>query len=432
MFALVLVVIMGAASLVLDVGVLRNANQTLWNALDAGVLAGATQLPADAAAAETLALKYANTNYKGLNATAGNVSFRCVIGIVGGVPATTRDVPLVCNPGIIPAPVWKCNTAVCATACQPSIGNTCNTIVLSGATTIGYGFGRVVGVATGTTQTVTTSACKGPCGEPPNNPVDVVLIVDRTGSMSGVDTVNARTAADSIRLLYNPAYQWLGLGFLGPSSSTVACSATPAGSIGTAIAPGDVVRWNPVGLSGTGAPVNENFTLSTSKAAKAIACFTNSSTGTDLADPITMAAYLLQTTGRSGVRKGIILETDGQPNASTSTPVNANYCNQANQAATAAKNSGIEIYTIGFGLDGANNVACPDLSGSFKSKKATDLLASMATGPSSDNGCPGSSNKDGDHYYCLPKTAGASTNLSDVFKAVASQLQGATRLIQLP
>ena len=36
MFALVLVVIMGAASLVLDVGVLRNANQTLWNALDAG------------------------------------------------------------------------------------------------------------------------------------------------------------------------------------------------------------------------------------------------------------------------------------------------------------------------------------------------------------------------------------------------------------
>ena len=39
---------MGFAAMVIDVGVLRNANQNLWNALDAGALAGAQELPADA------------------------------------------------------------------------------------------------------------------------------------------------------------------------------------------------------------------------------------------------------------------------------------------------------------------------------------------------------------------------------------------------
>ena len=43
LFVLAIVVIMGFAALVIDVGVLRNANQNLWNAMDAGSLAGASQ-----------------------------------------------------------------------------------------------------------------------------------------------------------------------------------------------------------------------------------------------------------------------------------------------------------------------------------------------------------------------------------------------------
>ena len=53
LFTLVLTVIMGLASIVIDVGVLRNKNQTLWNSLDAGALAGVTQLPGDATAANS-------------------------------------------------------------------------------------------------------------------------------------------------------------------------------------------------------------------------------------------------------------------------------------------------------------------------------------------------------------------------------------------
>lgn len=140
------------------------------------------------------------------------------------------------------------------------------------------------------------------------------------------------------------------------------------------------------------------------------------------------------------MRKGIILETDGQPNAATA-GMNAtspgNYCLQANDAATAAKHAGIEVFTIGFGLDGTNDATCPDTSGTFRTRTATYLLSTMATQPSTNSrGCPGTgaptTNTDGDHSFCLPKTAGASASLASVFQAAAAQLAtGGARLIEL-
>ena len=400
-FVLFLIVIMLSASIVIDLGLLRNTNQKLWNALDAGALAGVSQLPDHATQAQTVALQYANGNLSGLNLTAANVSFYCLIGSTtsGGtnVPNVIRDVPLVCDPGTsasttTASPPWSCNGSICTTPCNPLVGM-CNTIALSDVATQSYHFGNVVGIGSGQTGAVVSAACKGPCGASPTVPVDVVLIVDRTQSMNGVDTSNARAAADSLRNLYNPAVQWLGLGMTGPSQSG-ACLTTPAAAIGTAAAPLDVRRWIPVALSGVGAPVNEVYTTGGTKLASGISCFTNSSTGTDLADPILMATYELTHNGRTGVKKGIILETDGQPNAAvplTNATNPGNYCAQANTAATAAKAAGIEIFTIGFGLDGSNDALCPDTSGPFKSRTATYALASIATQPSSNAyGCPGS------------------------------------------
>ena len=48
-FVLFLIVVMLSASIVIDLGMLRNTNQKLWNALDAGALAGVSQLPDHAA-----------------------------------------------------------------------------------------------------------------------------------------------------------------------------------------------------------------------------------------------------------------------------------------------------------------------------------------------------------------------------------------------
>ena len=67
--------------------------------------------------------------------------------------------------------------------------------------------------------------------------------------------------------------------------------------------------------------------------------------------------------------KGIILETDGQPNNST-IPTGSNaYCAQSYAAAVAAKNQGIELFTIGFGLDGSNNATCPDTTGAVAGRQ---------------------------------------------------------------
>ena len=163
-----------------------------------------------------------------------------------------------------------------------------------------------------------------------------------------------------------------------------------------------------------------------------INCYTNSSTGTDLADPVSMAAYELTKNGRAGVRKGIILETDGQPNAAVAG--GPNYCALASAAATAAKAQSIEIFTIGFGLDAASggDPACPDTSGTWKGQTATALLASMATSPViGTTTCDDTENGDNDHFYCIGKT-GASTDLTGIFKAAAGQLaKGKSRLVQL-
>jgi Flp pilus assembly protein TadG len=426
LFSLALVVIMGFAAMVIDVGVLRNSNQNLWNALDAGALAGASQLPADATNAKTLALQYAKENYPGGLPAGVSVTYRCLIASTGSAPRLS-DVPAVCDPGS--NSTWTCSTTICTAVCLPASGDTCNTIVLQDSVTVPYHLGPAVGVESGTTQRVVSAACKGACGAKPDVPVDLMVVVDRTGSMSGVDTANARAAADSVRKAYDPAQQWMGFGMLGPSATGGSCITTPAATIGTANLPADLGRWVPVRLSGAGAPVNQDYTSSSSTFAQAVGCFTNSGTGTDLNDPVTAAAYELVHDGRPNVTKGIILMTDGQPN--TSTLAGPNYCALSNNAATAAKNLGIEVFTIGFGLDGANDIACPDTSGAWKGKLATNLLASMATN-SVVAGCPGASNDDGDHFFCVAKTAGASTNLASLFKQAANQLAGSTRLVELP
>ena len=432
LFTFFIVVLLGFAAIVVDLGVLRNANQNLWNALDSGALAGASSLPADGTGARALALRYAGANYPdGLDPSRVDLSFRCLIGDRNndGRPDMS-DIPTTCNPGTVAASEWRCARGICAAPCDPADGDTCNTLVMAGSVSVPFRFGSAVGVTDGNTQVVVSAACKGPCGSEPSALADVAVVVDRTSSMSGVDTDNARNAADSVRKLYNPAAQWLAFGMLGPSQVGGSCSTTPASSIGSAGAPTYLRRWIPVGLSGTGASFASDYTGSTTPMAKAINCFTNSSTGTDLTDPIPMAAYELMNNGRDGVTKGIILMSDGQPNASTTST--SNYCNQANTAATAAKAQDIEIFTVGFGLDGSNDIACPDTSGPWKGKMASQLLASMATASAADNGCPGTENTDNDHYYCVPKTAGASADLTNAFKSAATSLAKGTRLIQLP
>jgi hypothetical protein len=440
LFVLVSALLMGLAAIVIDVGVLRRTGAELASAVDAGAFAGGAQLPANAANAAAItasAVSYINSNDPGAGATSTWVSYVCLVGDrnIDGLPDISSDIPAVCDPGaptnaVTMSPPWKCAAGICSTPCNPLVGsNKCNVIVVSGAQTSQYTFGRVVGVNSGSTGTIQSAACRGACGGSPSVPVDAVLVMDRTSSMSGANTTAAKAAADSIRTLYNPASQWLGLGTLGPSKAAGGCATAPDAALGSVSLPASLSRWIPVALSGTGAPVNEDYTSSTSAVAKGISCYTNSSTGTDLSDPVTMAQYELTNYGRAGVSKGIILETDGQPNASFAG--GTNFCAQSDAAATTAKNAGIEIFTIGFGLDPASggDPACPDTSGPWKGKTATQLLASMSTQPTlGTTTCTAIENTDGDHFFCEPKSG----DLSAVFKTVATTFANGTHLLALP
>jgi phage FluMu gp28-like protein len=56
----------------------------------------------------------------------------------------------------------------------------------------------------------------------------------------------------------------------------------------------------------------------------------------------------------------------------------------------------------------------------------------MATDSVKDGGCPGTENDDDDHYFCLPKTAGASTDLSKIFQKAITAMVAHSRLIKIP
>jgi hypothetical protein len=433
LFAIFFTVIVGAVALVLDQGILRKANHDLVNALDAGALAGVSLLKDDPAAAEQIARDYVQINYPdGLPDSDITVGFRCLIGATGGVARTT-DVPTVCDPGS--AATWTVDGDIAYASCDPSLGHVCNTLVVSGPATVDYKFAPLLGVKDGSTGARSAAACKGPCGEPPQALVDLVMILDRTSSMNGVDTANARNAADTVRKELDPKVQWMGLGLLHRSTNSGSCISTANNaSPWTATAPGDLRKWVPIGLTGQGATFGSDYSSSTSPMARAIACFNNSSgQGTDLADPVRMATYELEQYARPGSIRAILLLSDGKPNSSATPSISSsdNYCADANDAATAAKAKGIQVYTVGFGLDVQQDHICQDTFGPWKGKNAQDLLAAMATSSQNDNGCPGTENSDGDNYFCLPKTAGASTDLSDVFKVAIAQLSGHSRLVDV-
>jgi hypothetical protein len=417
--AAAMVVVMGVAALSIDVGLLIHERQSVQNATDAGALAGAQELPDNSAAAQAKAIQYVLQNNPNLTAGQVDVSFRCLISASGGSP-NLSDVPGACNPGGDASWTVKGNRAT--SPCVPASGDKCNVIVVRASNTVDFHLAPVLGIDSGSTGNITSAACRGSCGSPSTAPVDLMMVLDRTSSMSSGDVASTRAAANAVLKAYNPAFQWVGLGLLGASSNSSTCSGSPSVKVRAASSGGN---WVPIGLTGTGAPLNEAYVdgsqnLNTStRLVKAISCYNQSSTGTDLASPMTAATSYLRSNGRSSAIKGIIFMTDGEPNGST--------CAAAASAAAAAKSGSpeIEFYTVGFGVDNSNK--CPDSSGAWKGKSVVQLLATMAT-DSISLGCSSGDNTNGDHFFCQP----ANSSLTGIFKTAATDLaSGSTRLVDV-
>lgn len=435
--ALTIVILLVAVAFVIDISRLYHERQVLQNAVDFGSLAGAQDLPVqgtvEANLASANALKVATENAP--QVTAGNltITFQCIVGDRNGDGiADPEDIPFVCGPTGAWTSGWTAHGSRMIHDCNPFAGDKCNTIRLSTSDTIPYYFAPVIGINTGSTGAVNAASCKGACGAAAS-PIDVVMVLDRTGSMLTPvnDIPNLQNAALAVLDFYDPSQQWVGMVSL------------PYGQPGNkCIAYGDN-RTNPKTyqnypdsnyLDWQAAPLSKDFKRAdgsinpASLIVQQINCMTGaasyvqaksdggspSGNHTNLGDPLDAARDMLALQGRPDVPDVIIFMTDGQANQpSTRYP-----CKYFNDKATIAKSSTPPqtIFTIGYGVD---NVKCPDSSGPFYNKYATTNMTSAATQPTFDETpgtCNPNENKDGDHYFCTP----ALTDLEPVFRQVAA------------
>jgi hypothetical protein len=264
---------------------------------------------------------------------------------------------------------------------------------------------------------------------------DLVLIVDRTGSMSASDLTNAKNAAKDMLLFLDPAAQRVALGVLGPSRTNQTCGSPNGGAYGLASPSASGSNYSFLASPWPVAPPASNYQTAggalntSSQLVRTINCLNTSGTGTDLGSPTMWARYYLEYYGRPNAVKGIILMTDGEANEPTSQS-----CKYALQQAQDARNVGIEVVTIGFGVAGADCVdAASPAPSPYRNVPVTSLLAAMASPvegvPAVDNGCTQAENTDGDNYFCEPR----SSDLSQVFVTAASQIiNSSPKLIALP
>lgn len=440
--AFLMILIFAAAALAIDIATKSQHRNELWATSDAAVLAGASQLPDFPANAKSETLKYAVANDPSLAGTI-NPTFRCVVGDADfdGMP-DAFDIPSACNPGPAspPAPPtltgFVCSGGVCAAPCNPDIGHKCNTIVLETEKTTDYAFAPVIGIDSGNSH-VLSAACRGTCGGGAAGPIDLIMIIDRSGSMNdGNNSLDkAKQAALAVLDYFDPSLQHVGLGVLGAGDPGVCNDLNPSdpGSAWLGVGLSSDYKDNPdLDINGDTIPDLD----SSSTLVQKINCLTFSSQGTNLGSPINDnlltggefgrpdALSELMNNGRPGVKKGIILLSDG----AATKPDSRNECEFAAQMAAKAKAQGVEVFTIGLGV--AGDLCADDSAGPYVGQAVTKLLADMAS--SSVDNCfgptPEQENTDGDHFFCEPKSG----DLSAVFITAVTQFAGGSKLIQLP
>lgn len=193
LFVLLIPVLFGALAVGLDFAKLVYEQQQLSNAMDASALAASQDLP-NPVAAEATAKKYAKNNDSQADPA---IKFWCVVASSGaGKTVATGQIPAVCDPGTTVGA--KCSETICAIPCPKTADKKCNTVTVTDDKDVPFNFAPVIGIDTGNTGAQSASACRGSCGALSPNPMDVVLVADRTGSMS---TDNRNLMVSGVRKL---------------------------------------------------------------------------------------------------------------------------------------------------------------------------------------------------------------------------------------
>lgn len=391
---IMMVVLLAFAGFAIDVGHAYLVQRQLQAATDAAALAGALDLPDKTLAAQTA------KNY-------------------GPEPGKTNA--LRSNDNASVTVETKCVTAI-VTGCTPANGQV-NSISVKSTSVVKTVFARVLGFHSFTVNASAT-ACS-PCSV---KPLDIMIVLDRTGSMcqfsngtsdpACTDLRNAREGVKTFLRLMNPQFHRVGFAVLPPSTGTTRnaqCSppSTPAQS-----------NYDSATASYLMVPLSNDFasppgTLNMgSTLVDRVECQQVGGGRTGYAGALDAARAQLQTNGRPGVQKAIIFLSDGAANyGGLGEPVA--YRNQPCQAgvdaAGRAKAQGVTVYGIGYDLDGVNGVyeRCQTRSNALEVPNMNALQAMQRISSSADT------------FYNKPDPG----QLNTIFTRIASDIFRTAQLI---
>ena len=382
---LFLAVLLGMAAMVIDVGYAYYTHRSLQASADAAALAGAMELP-DSNRAQAIARDYgAAPGGKNQRDNISNVSTSVSTKCIASVPG-----------------------------CDPV-----NAITVKEHAVVDTMFAKVLGV--GHFDVSAKSIACSPCGV---RPLDVMLVLDRTGSMcqthSGAndpactDLNNARDGMKTFLGYMDAPTQWVGLGVLPPATSIGNKCTTP-----------DTPNYNSTSAKYTIVPLSSDYAVggqlkATSNLVSTINCQKGGGR-TAYANALEEAQKELNLHGRTGVQDIIVFLSDGAANIgptyySTSSPYRKQPCHQGIWSAAPIKTKGTIIYSIGYDLDalngGANTCETWDDRNESPAITAYQALEGIASGPG--------------NFYNKPSAG----QLRTIFTAIAADIsRGSAALI---
>jgi hypothetical protein len=385
LFAVVIVALLAMTGFVLDVGHAYWVHRTLQADADAAATAGANELPSIGNA-----VAYARA-YSGSD---GNKNARDNLTGVS-TTVTTKCLPQApCNP--------------------------VNAITVRQQVEVPTFFARVIGI-----DSISVSAKATACSPCTTRPLDIMLVLDRTGSMcwdhqgrpdpACGDLNNAKDGMRTFLRFMDPSIVKVGLAVLPPAPSMgERCSKPPdLSSYDDRSAPYVIVPLSQDYLVDGSDDLNTSSDL-----VSTLNCVVGSG-GTAYATALEAAQGELDAHGRSNVQDVIIFLSDGAANYGPSyypdsSPYRMQPCHQGIASAGTIKGRGTLLYTIGYDLDaldgGANT--CQDYLGPLEQPEisAYSTLQAMATGA--------------DTFYNKPGPG----ELKTIFTQIASDVSG-TRLV---
>jgi hypothetical protein len=272
-------------------------------------------------------------------------------------------------------------------------------------------------------------ACS-PCG---GLPLDVMIVLDRTGSMNDNDKLpQAKAGIMSFLSTMDPTVDNVGLVVLPPApSQAAACTnvapyfkSDPSGTYSLTNPDYDVVPLSNAYATSVGNLNSSSPLISTVNCVQA-------GGNTAYAEAIDAANAELQTDGRPDAQKAIVILSDGAANTGPSylpstSPYLTNPCGQGVTSADAAKAEGVWVYSIAYTANGDGCYAAvgADVDGTTVTKfQGTPEVPTLGAEQAlEDIASPGPGN-----FYDLPNPS----SLIDIFQEIAADIAGGTsRLVQ--